>query len=171
MTCPQLGKADAPPPPPCRGGAFRGGRARQAHRQVWEPSPGARRLAAPRAEPPGSLARAQSLRSTRALAHMMHQRAPYAVVEPGYRRMAGVVSETDGTQPLQRSRPADDPRQHASERRSLSHLCHHEAIISGAPWSDACPCRRSGRAWCARAAGSSAPTPGRTGRSSRRARA
>jgi hypothetical protein len=57
--------------------------------------------------------------------------------------------------------------------RSLAvscHLCHHEAIISAAPWPDAVPVPRSGRGWCARGAGSSALTRGRTGRSSRRAR-
>jgi len=49
---------------------------------------------------------------------------------------------------------------HANGVRSLAvscHLCHHEAVISDAP------CRRSGLAWYALSAGSSARTRGRTG--------
>jgi hypothetical protein len=48
--------------------------------------------------------------------------------------------------------------------------CCHEAIMNVDHLPDHMPCRRSARAWCARGAASSAPTRGRTGKSSRRAR-
>jgi hypothetical protein len=50
--------------------------------------------------------------------------------------------------------------------------CHHRAILSADPWPDDVPVPSFGpRMVCARAAASPAPTRGRTGRSSRRARA
>jgi hypothetical protein len=49
--------------------------------------------------------------------------------------------------------------------------CHHRAVLSADHWPDDAPVPMFGRAWRARAAASSAPTRGRTGRSSRHERA
>jgi len=42
-------------------------------------------------------------------------------------------------------------------------MCHHEAVLPADRWDDAMLARVSGRAWCARAVGSSAPTRGQAG--------
>jgi hypothetical protein len=49
--------------------------------------------------------------------------------------------------------------------------CHHRTILSADPWPDHVPVPTFGRAWCAAAAESSVPMPGRTGGNSRRGRA
>jgi hypothetical protein len=50
-------------------------------------------------------------------------------------------------------------------------VCHHRTILSADPWPDDVPVPTFGPRMVARTAGSSAPTRGRIGASSRRARA
>jgi hypothetical protein len=134
-----------------------------AHVRSWRkltphPQPGRRRTQRnflqlrpaglrPRAEAVGSFARqgashkgCRTARSPAGLPGPPGARARWIA-----RAMAGVVSETDGAHSLQRSDSADDPRQHAGERRSLAVSCHHLGIISAAPWPDDVPVPAFGR--------------------------
>jgi hypothetical protein len=66
--------------------------------------------------------------------------------------------------PLHRADPADDAGGNMLDSvHSLAvscHLCHHEAIISAAPWPDDVPVPFLGRVRCANIAGSSGPMRG-----------
>jgi hypothetical protein len=95
-------------------------------------------------------------------------------------RLPGLHGQTRRSGARQLSdKPAEAPgdpmplgNMRANGARLLDVSCwrwHHRAILSADSWPDDVPVPSFG-AWCARDAASSAPTRGRTGKSSRRAR-